>query len=360
MKDWKFYYFESHDPALLSKWALLRKLSKDILSKEAQEKLEWVIFYYTIGKEDKTNTSAYFGITRKTLHKWLSRFNEKNLLTLEERSRAPRKIRGWEVTREEEANIITLRKKNIEYGKKKLKVLYRKEYSKEISTWKIERVIRKHKLYPDPVKHEIRIEKRKKSKPKVRIHEVRDIIREVKQFGFLWHIDSIIIWWYGKRRIIFTALEEYSKIAFARAYKTNSSVFAQDFLKRLMYLSEGKIQVMHSDNGAEFEGEFKLACKKLNIARVYSRVRTPTDNPALENFNGTIQREWLSLSEVGLDDIDEANTDLTSWLVKYNDYRPHESLDYLTPLEYAQETFFKTSPMWSASSPHCKKLIYSL
>jgi len=272
------------------------------------------------------------------------------LSSLEEQSRRPEKVRDWMVQKEEEANILVLRKKNLEFGKKKLKVLYQKEYGKDISTWKIERVIRKYQLYPDSVKHSYQVDKRRKSKPKLRIHEVKDIIKSMKQFGFLWHIDTIIIWWYGQRRVIFTALEEYSKIAFARVYKTNSSSNAEDFLKRLIYLSEGKVEIMHSDNGSEFEGEFEKACRKLNIARIYSRIRTPKDNPALENFNGTIQREWLNLSEVGLDDIQDANKDLTTWLVKYNSYRPHQALDYKTPLEYAQENFFKVLPMWPAST----------
>ena len=352
-KTWQFYYFRTKDPRMPEKWVLLRKLGKEVLSQEAQQKLEWIIFYYTMGKEEKTTTASYFDITRKTLHKWLSRFDERNLLTLEEQSRAPRKTRGWEVTREEEANILTLRKKNMEFGKKKLKVLYKKEYEKPISTWRIERVIRKHKLYPNITQHEKHVEKRAKSKPKVRIHEVRDAIREVKEFGFLWHIDAIIIWWYGQRRIIFTALEDKTKIAFARVYKSNTSGFAEDFLKRLMYLVKGRVEIMHSDNGSEFAGAFEKACEQLGISQIYSRPHTPKDNPALERFNKTIQEEWLDFSETGLDDIQEANEDLTLWLIKYNSYRPHETLEYLTPLEYAQEHFFKVSPMWSASTQAC-------
>ncbi|MBI4038405.1 transposase, partial [Candidatus Daviesbacteria bacterium] len=46
----------------------------------------------------------------------------------------------------------------------------------------------------------------------------------------------------------------------------------------------------------------------------------------------------------------EANLDLTTWLVKYNSYRPHEALANLTPLEYAQKNFFQVLPMWSAST----------
>lgn len=197
-------------------------------------------------------------------------------------------------------------------------------------------------------KQQKQYQRKQKSKVKIRIHEVKDTIKTIKKFGFLWHIDAIIIWWYGTRRIIFTALEDKTKIAYARVYTTNTASYSQDFLKRLMHLVEGRVTIMHSDNGSEFAGDFEKACTQLNITQIYSRPHTPKDNPALERFNNTIQREWLDFSEVGLDDILDANHDLTTWLVKYNSYRPHESLDYLTPLEYAQQQFFNVSPMWSA------------
>jgi len=342
------YFPVQHYSTIPEKWMLLRKLGKDMLSSKAQEKLEWLIFYYTIGKENATYTANYFSVSRKTLHKYLTRFDEKNLLSLEELSREPKQKRRWMVYPSEETNIIAIRKKNMEYGKRKLKVLYVREYGKAISTWKIERVIRKHKLYPDKKKHDKTVERRGKSKPKVRIHTVKEALGKIKQFGFLWHIDAVIMWWYGQRRIIFTALEDKTKIAYARVYTTNSSSYAEDFLKRLMYLVEGKVEIMHQDNGSEFQGEFEKACRILEIVQIYSRVHTPTDNPALERFNNTIQEEWLAFSEIGLDDIPLANTDLTTWLVKYNSYRPHESLAYLTPLEYAQQNFFTVLPMWSA------------
>jgi transposase InsO family protein len=345
------YYFKSKDK-IPSKWILLRELAGSNISSKAQEKLEWVIFYHTIAKKNAIYTASYFGINPKTLHKWLGRFEEKNLKSLEEYSRRPKTVRGWMVTGEEEARIVTLRKDNLELGKKKLQVIYKREHGKHISTWKIERVIRKYNLYSDPVRHAYQVEKRTNSKAKIRINTIKDQLKQIREFGFLWHIDAIIIWWYGKRRIIFTAIEEITKIAFARVYKTNTSGFSEDFLKRLMYLTDGKINIMHQDNGSEFQGAFERTCKTLGILQIYSRPYTPKDNPALENFNGTIQREWLGLSKVGLDDIDEANRDLTKWLIKFNSYRPHESLDYKTPLEYAQENFFQVLPMWSAGTTH--------
>ncbi len=346
--DWRQAYFLPNPISTKTNWNYLRTQGKKKLSSNAQLKLEWMIFYHTVGKYKATGTANHFGITRKTFHKWLSRFKEENLLTLEEKSRIPNTRRHWEINPQEEKNIILLRKKNMEYGKKKLKILYKKEHGQTISTWKIERVIRARKLYPDLKKHKKHYQKGIKSRRKVRIHEVKDAIHTVEAFGFLWHIDAIIIWWYGTRRIIFTALEDKTKIAYARTYKTNTSHLAEDFLKRLTYLVDGKVEIMHSDNGSEFAGDFEEACKKLNILQIYSRPRTPKDNPALERFNRTIQEEWLDFSEVGLDDIPEANQDLTTWLIKYNSYRPHASLDNKTPLEYAQNTFFNLSPMWSA------------
>ena len=345
-------YFKTHDKPLTDNWVRIRSLGKDILSSSAQLRLEWIISYHTLFSGNAKLTALHFGISRKTIHKWLGRFDERNLKCLDEVSRAPKIKRDWMVTLREEERIISLRKKNMEFGKKKLKTIYQRDYGENISTWKIERVIRKHNLYPDKVKHEYQVEKRSKSeaKSKVRIHEVKDAIKEIKEFGFLWHIDAIIIWWYGQRRVIFTAIEDITKIAFARVYTTNSSGYAEDFLKRLMYLVEGRVDLMHSDNGSEFEGNFEKACTNLNIFQIYSRPHTPKDNPALERFNSTIQGEWLDTSEIGLDYIQDANLDLTTWLVKYNSYRPHESLANLTPLEYAQKNFFQVLPMWPAST----------
>ena len=340
-------YFPTKDSPLKEGWTRIRGVAERIeLSSKAKEKLEWIIFYHTVGKESVVATASYFGTTRKTLHKWLGRFDEKNLRSLEEGSRAPIKRRGWEVTREEEERIVSLRKTHIKWGKKKLKRLYLKTYKETISTWKIERVVRKWNLYPDREKHKKYLRLKAKRKEKTYIKD----LKKEDSFGFLWHIDAVIIWWYGARRVIFMALEDRTKIAFARVYKTNSSNFSKDFLLRLIYLVDGRVNYIHSDNGSEFEGSFSEACKDLALSQIYSRPHTPKDNPALERFNWTVQDEWLSLSEVGLDSIDDANKDLTAWLIEYNNLRPHETLDYLTPLEYAQEQYFKVSPMWSAST----------
>jgi len=319
------------------------------VSARAKQRLEWIIFYKTVANKDATKTAQYFGISRKTFHKWLGRFNPSVIQSLEDESKRPHQVRQWQVTPKEEDQIIKLRKKHLMYGKVKLKKLYQKEHGETISTWKIERVIKKHQLYPEPGEHQKQLnrKKRRDKRSKLRINTI-----DTQQIdaGRLWHTDCIVLWWYGTKRIIITAIEDKTKLAFARVYQNHSSRSATDFLKRLVYLSDGDIKIIHHDNGTEFEGEFSRACNQLGLDQLYSRVRTPTDNPSLERFNRTVQDEWLNQSEVGLDDLVEANQDLTNWLVEYNAIRPHQSLDYLTPLEYASINYFKVLPMWPAST----------
>lgn len=315
------------------------------ISQAAKTRLEWMIFYHTIADGNVSETARYFGISRKCLHHWLSRFDPQFIQSLEGQSRKPKHLRKWEVTPKEEKQVIALREKHLCCGKQKLKLLYKKIYGETISTWKIERVVRKHHLYPDPSQHKKYLKRRKRQGKRVRIHTIDTTKYEP---GKLWHIDSIEVSWYKEKRYIITALEDKTKLAFARVYPTHAAKYAADFLKRLVYLSDGDINIIHSDNGTEFAGKFEEATKDLYVFQVYSRVRTPNDNPALERFNRTLQEEWLNMSEVGLDDISNANHDLTDWLVEYNSVRPHASLDYQTPLEYAHAKYFQVLPMYPA------------
>jgi transposase InsO family protein len=338
-------YFPRKKIKLKDKWVRLRGVAGRIgLTTKARQRLEWIIFYNTVGKCNVKATAEYFGISRKTLHKYLKRFDEGDLRSLEELSKAPQRTRTWTVTADEEERVIKIRNfSKCKWGKAKIVEKYLEIYEEKISTNKVQKVINKNNLYPDTKERNLRLKRRNRRKKKIYIHTF-----EKKPFlGYLWHTDTIIIWWYGVRRVIFTAIEETTKIAFARVYSNSLSRSGKDFLERLIYLSNGQIQNIHHDNGSEFEKDFEKACKDLGINQIYSRVRTPKDNPALERFNWTVQDEWLSVSETGLDDIHDANLDLTNWLVTYNNVRPHQSLDYMTPLAYALKRY-KVSPMWSA------------
>ena len=342
------FYLRGKSVVIPSRWELVRSVGKDCLSLQAQLKLEWMIFYHTVGEENVTATAKHFGITRKTLHKWLKRFDEKRLETLEENSRAPQKTRERDISSVQRVRIIKLRKEHLRWGKMKLKKLYKRMYGDEISSWKIQKVIEEKKLYFDKTKQKRQQKRRKQAQmnPKKRITE---FVKEHK-VNHLWHVDTVLLTLAtGGYRYLLTAIDDVSKLAYARLYTTHSSKQAADFLKRLHYLTEGEIINLHHDNGTEFEKDFKKACQQLALPQWYSRVRTPKDNAVLERFNRTIQEEFVEMAYSDIEDIKEFNQELTEWLVEYNSIRPHQALDYLTPLEYI-DTYLNTKVLPMSSS----------
>ena len=313
---------------LLDKYTRWRTQAKLMgLSKKAKLKLEWFIYYYSRGQENTARTARYYGTTPKTFYKWLSVFDPTNLKALEEGSRAPVNRRGLEITREQEDRILSLRKANPEFGKMKLKAIYEREYEEPVSSWKIQRVIERYHLQRDPVKPDRAFKKQSLSKRKT-----IELAKEQKP-GFLVAFDSIVIYRNGLKRYIVTGIDTVTKIAWARMYTSHSSTTAKDLFIRLYAIANGNILNTCQDNGSEFEKHFAQALSSLDIPQYFSRVKTPKDNPIAERFNGILKQEFLRQGNWTAD-VEEFNRKLTQWLLKYNCYRPHQSLNYLTPFEY--------------------------
>lgn len=324
-----------------------RKLAdKANLSSEARLKLEWIIFYQTVGNKDAYQTASHFGITAKTFYKWYKRFANGKVRNLEERSRAPVKVRTSTVTIIEECRVIKLRKKHIHWGKEKIAKIYKTVYGEKISAHKVQIVIDRFDLYPDKIKHEKFKKKLKANSKKDRIQKL--VIKE--EHWFLFHLDTIVFYYGHLKRYVLTATDHHGKIAYARMYTTKSSASAKDFLYRLHYLIDAPIANVQTDNGSEFYDQFEEALKDLQIAHWFSRPRTPEDNGIAERFNQTIQVEWINDGNF-TPDVNLFNREVTEWLIEYNFIRPHQALDYMTPfeyLEYIMEQQQKLLPMYSA------------
>ena len=131
-------------------------------------------------------------------------------------------------------------------------------------------------------------------------------------------------------------------------YTTHSSYNARDFLYRLYYLLDGKIDNIQTDNGSEFKKYFDQGCEKLGLTHYYSRVKTPKDNPSCERFNRALQEEFIDMGNM-TDDITLFNRRLTEWLVHYNFGRPHQTLDYMSPINFVSK-YHNVLPMYSSST----------
>lgn len=317
------------DKAVL--WRNRARLRK--LSRLAMARLEWMIWFER--GHSVALISRRCGISPKTFWKWRKRFRENDFSTLEDRSCVPIRRRTRTITQQEEVRIIDLRRQYLRWGKEKIALMYVDRWKEPMTAWKVQKTIEKYRLYYHPAKNARTQAKRRRAQQKKRIAEL--VLK--KRVGFLFRIDTIVRYWGGTKRYILTAIDNTSKIAFAHMYTSHSSRAAADFLCRLHLLVNGKIENVQTDNGSEFHDEFDEACKKLNVAHYWSRVKTPKDNAANERFNRTLADEFIAMGHMTIDPV-EFNRQLTEWIIEYNFKRPHQALGYSTPINFV----FKRSP----------------
>jgi len=346
MKPAKEGYYLMPNIKLSNKYERWRKISEKIeLSKKAKLRLEWLIYYETKANENASLTCRHFGITRSLWYNWKNRFDESNLMSLEDKSTSPINKRKKEYTPLQYERIVKLRKKYIRYGKTKLFHIYNNMYKDDhITQWKVQCIIEASGLYYNAKKVQRIAKKRSKSVKKKRISELKKKLKT----GYLICVDTIVKHVNGKKRYVITAIDKYAKIAYVRMYKNHSSLSAQDFLYRLNYVLNENIEYIQTDNGSEFKKHFEKDCVKLKIPQYYSRVRNPKDNPDIERFNRTVQEEFIQLGNMSTD-VNIFNRNITEWLIEYNFHRPHQTLEYMTPIAFTQK-YGKVSNMYSSNT----------
>ena len=138
----------------------------------------------------------------------------------------------------------------------------------------------------------------------------------------------------GNKLRILTVMDEYTRQSLA--IWVGRSISAQTVVQNLkwLFLDRGTPEHIRSDNGPEFiatavrQWLAESGCKTM-----YIEPGSPWENPYIESFNGKLRDECLNreIFRNGL----EAQIVIESWREEYNHYRPHSSLGYLTPEEFA-------------------------
>lgn len=156
----------------------------------------------------------------------------------------------------------------------------------------------------------------KKKSPWKRYHPHTDRPQALKS-GDLVQMDTIHLMTGPKTRIyVFTLIDVYSRVAYARAFET------MDSKKSLVFLKEAEKQMfrfnmLQSDHGPEFGNWFVTQALK---SHRYTRIGKPNDNAHIERFNRTIQEECLDLVPRNIWKI---NRTLKKYLSYYNNQRYH-------------------------------------
>ena len=90
------------------------------------------------------------------------------------------------------------------------------------------------------------------------------------------------------------------------------------------------------DNGPELTSRHFLAWAiERKIELLHIQPGKPTQNGRLESFNGKLREECLNVS--WFQNLFDARRKISAWRTEYNEQRPHSSLGYKTPNEFARE-----------------------
>lgn len=89
-----------------------------------------------------------------------------------------------------------------------------------------------------------------------------------------------------------------------------------------------------SDSGREFTScVLESWAFERKIRQEFIEPGKPTQNPFIESFNGRLREECLNRR--WFTSLADARNQLEAWRVDYNTERPHSSLAYRTPAEFA-------------------------
>lgn len=138
----------------------------------------------------------------------------------------------------------------------------------------------------------------------------------------------------GSRFRILTVVDNYSKKCLGLlAGKSLKGTDVQQTLSNIA-LSEGILpERIQCDNGSEFiSKEVDRWAYDHKVTLDFSRPGKPTDNPYVESFNGKFRDECLSTN--WFLSLEDASEKIEEWRWEYNHFRPHSSLNDLSPQEF--------------------------
>lgn len=100
-------------------------------------------------------------------------------------------------------------------------------------------------------------------------------------------------------------------------------------------VERGRPETIVLDNGPEFRSRVLAAWSEERGVRLeFIQPGKPVQNAFVESFNGRLRDECLNAN--WFTSLSDARRKIESWRVDYNQQRPHSSLDYLAPEEFAR------------------------
>ena len=272
--------------------------------------------------------AAAFGVSERTVCKWISRFRAQGHPGLVDRSSRPRRLH-----RPTPAAVI-----------ERIETLRRQRWTGEqiasetgVSPATVSRILRRLGLNSlkalEPAEPVRRYER---ETPGELIHI------DIKKLGRFARVGHRIT---GDRtghsnsrapgwEFVHVCIDDHSRVAFSKIMPDERKASATAFLFAAVayYKSLGvTVQRVMTDNGSCYlSKDFADACKQLKIRHIRTRPYTPKTNGKAERFIQTALREWAYAQAYPTSNHRAA--ELPMWMHRYNWHRPHGSLNAKPPI----------------------------
>ena len=285
-----------------------------------------------VGQSHKAVAEAY-GVSEKTVHKWVQRFRMEGAAGLADRSSRPHRLRN--PTPDHIAKQIESLRRQRFTGKQIAKdtgvstatvsrILRRIGISRSRDLEPAEPVRRYERQHPGELIH---IDIKKLGRFKQVGHRItgdrrgQSNLRATKRGGTGWEFVHVCI-------------DDASRLAFTQIKPNEKKRSATSFLRDAVAYYEGlgiTVERVMTDNGSCYKSRaFARACKQLGLKHIRTKPYTPKTNGKAERFIQTALREWAYAKAYNTSD--DRAADLPKWMHRYNWHRPHGGIDSATPI----------------------------
>ncbi len=140
----------------------------------------------------------------------------------------------------------------------------------------------------------------------------------------------------GRAIRVLSVVDAYTRECLALEVDTS---FASRRVTRVLdaiITQRGMAGAIRCDNGPEFTSRHFLAwAVERQIEVIHIQPGKPTQNGRIESFHGRLRDECLTVS--WFQNLFDARRKIAAWRTEYNEERPHSSLGYKTPKEFATQ-----------------------
>jgi transposase InsO family protein len=142
----------------------------------------------------------------------------------------------------------------------------------------------------------------------------------------------------GRRRYVYTVIDLYSRMAYARVYPRILPGIAARTIFEAQAAFGFSFSMVQSDNGPEFSRYFEERLHRSGIQTRHSRLHRPNDNAHIERFNRTIQEEGIGSRISSRVATATLQTKINDYIEFYNTKRIHLGIQMRIPAEMLQRS----------------------